>query len=878
MYSTDGLTSAEAEKRLAESGYNELTPPRPRRLYEITLDVLREPMFMLLIAAGVIYLLLGEISDALMLLGFVLIIIAMTVFQAQKSARVLEALRELSSPRAKVLRDGKVQRIAGREVVPGDLLLLTEGDRVAADAVLLSCNDLMADESMLTGESAPVRKQSGSADSTNREPGGDDQPFVYAGTLLVQGSGIGSVTATGRHSAIGQIGQSLEATHPGKSPLHIQTARLVRRLALIAIALCIILILIYGYTRGHWLNALLAGITLAMSLLPEEFPVILSIFMSLGAWRISQHQVLTRRLDAIETLGAATVLCTDKTGTLTQNRMTIKKLYGNGQMLAVHDLTDLPEPWHELVEFGILASEKDPFDPMERALHELGNRTLGGSEHLHSDWKIVHEYSLAPEMPAMSHVWQSDDPSHHLVAAKGAPEAIIDLCHLPDDEATKINKIADAMADEGLRVLGVARASLLPGQQWPERQHDIEFRFVGLLGLQDPLRPDVADAVKQCHTAGIRVVMITGDHARTAQAIARELALPADQVLTGSELNTLTDAQLRAKLPEVQVFARIVPQQKLRLVEAFKANGEIVAMTGDGVNDAPALKSAHIGVAMGSRGTDVAREAAALVLLNDDFASLVATVRLGRRIYDNLLHAMSYTLAAHLPIVGMAMLPVLAGRTQLLMPAHIMFLELVIGPACSIFFEAEAEEKNIMQRPPRAASDALFSGRRLALSLLQGLSALGVAVAVYVWAGDMDENTVRALVFSAMVAGNLALVWSNRHGANTFMFIGGACTGRFPHPNPFPEGEGTNEALRDFHDNRSSAGTISNTRRNPLLIWIMLGTLSTLVLTLSVPPLRELFHFSGNLLHTLLIGLLAAIGTGLLSGWVKHAMRFHKSS
>lgn len=829
MNPSEGLTTAQAEQRLASTGYNELTPLRSRRSYEIAAEVLQEPMFLLLIAAGIIYLLLGSIEDALMLLCFVLIIIAMTVFQAQKSERVLEALRDLSSPRAKVLRDGKPQRIAGRLVVTDDLLLLTEGDRVAADAILISCNDLMADESMLTGESAPVRKQPGNQGATNREPGGDDQPFVYAGTVLVQGSGIARVTATGKNSAIGQIGKSLEDTSSGTSPLRIQTAHLVRRLAIIALVFCTALVLIYGYTRGHWLSAWLAGITLAMTTLPEEFPVILSIFMSLGAWRISQHHVLTRRLDAIETLGAATVLCTDKTGTLTENRMTIKKLYGSGQMLNVQNLTELPEPWHDLVEFGILASEKDPFDPMERALHELGNRTLSGTEHLHDTWEIIHEYSLAPDMLAMSHVWQGDDQP--LVAAKGAPEAIIDLCHLPEDEARLIEQAAANMADEGLRVLGVARAKLIPGQSehWPERQHDIEFNFVGLLGLLDPLRPDVHDAITQCHTAGIRVVMITGDHARTALAIARELGLPAEQVLTGSELNALSDLELRARVHDVEVFARIVPQQKLRLVESFKANGEIVAMTGDGVNDAPALKAAHIGVAMGSRGTDVAREAAALVLLNDDFASLVATVRLGRRIYDNLRRAMSYVLSVHIPIVGMAMLPVLLGEALILMPAHIMFLELIIGPACSIFFEAEAEEKNIMNRPPRSATDALFSGRRLAVSLWQGIAALAVAAAIYAWAiwSAYDQYTVRALVFVGMVAGNIALVLTSR----------------------------------------STQGDES--QKNPVLPWILLGTGTALLLVLSVPILRELFHFSGNVLFILFIGMLAALGTGLLSSAVK---------
>jgi len=825
-----GLSATEAEQRLKDSGYNELTPPQPRRLHLIAAEILHEPMFLLLLTAGGIYLLLGDVSDALMLLGFVVIIISMTVFQAQKSERVLEALRDLSSPRARVVRDGMSQRIAGREVVPGDLLLLAEGDRVAADAVLLSCNDLFADESMLTGESVPVRKRPGDADSPAREPGGEDLPFVYAGTVLVQGSGIARVTATGHASAIGQIGKSLQDTRGGTSPLRIQMAALVRRVAFIAVILCLSLVLIYGYSRGHWLNALLAGITLAMSTLPEEFPVILSIFMSLGAWRISQHHVLTRRLDAIETLGATTVLCTDKTGTLTENRMVIHTLYSDGQLLQVHDLNELPEPWHELVEFGILASEKEPFDPMERALHELGQRTLTGSEHLHEKWQIVHEYSLSPEMLAMSHVWQGTDQPHHMVAAKGAPEAIIDLCHL--DHAQEIEKFAAQMADAGLRVLGVARATLQQGISWPELQHDIEYSFVGLLGLQDPLRADVKDAICQCHAAGIRVVMITGDHPRTAQAIARELGFEANQILTGSELDTMTDEALRARLHDVQVFARIVPQQKLRLVEAFKANGEIVAMTGDGVNDAPALKAAHIGVAMGLRGTDVAREAAGLVLLRDDFASLVTTVRMGRRIYDNLRRAMSYVLAVHLPIVGMAMLPVLMGEPLLLMPAHIMFLELIIGPACSIFFEAEAEEKYIMQRPPRAATEALFGGRTLALSLLQGSMAFCVTAAVFLFAraAGCDEGTVRALVFTSMVAGNIALVLGNR----------------------------TQHA--------------SGSEKNPTLRWILSGTGCALALVLGVPALRELFHFSGEMPLILATGLLSAAVVALLSTIIRRGI------
>ncbi|MDH4234908.1 MAG: cation-translocating P-type ATPase, partial [Gallionella sp.] len=523
----------------------------------------------------------------------------------------------------------------------------------------------------------------------------------------------------------------------------------------------------------------------------------------------------------------------DKTGTLTENRMRVRMLYSGGDMLDVAAADELPEPWHELVEIGVLASERMPFDPMEHALHELGIRTLSGTEHLHANWELVHEYSLSPELLAMSHVWRGEGEARHTVATKGAPEAVIDLCHLPVAEAEKIARIAGEMADHGLRVLGVARAELKPvdqPNQWPARQHDIDFAFVGLVGLQDPLRGEVPQAVALCREAGIRVAMISGDHARTAQAIARELGLP-DAVLTGTELDALSDGELGLRIREVQVFARITPQQKLRLVEAFKANGEVVAMTGDGVNDAPALKAAHIGVAMGARGTDVAREAAGLVLLNDDFSSLVATVWLGRRIYDNLRKAMSYTLAVHIPIVGIALLPALFGAPLMLMPAHILFLQMIIDPACSIFFEAEPEEPDVMSRPPRNPAEQLFGGRLMLNSILQGLSALAVAAAIYLWAtsSGLGENQTRALVFAAMVGGNVMLLLVNRSQGRLWQ---------------------------------------GKARRNPAFKWVVLGASAGLLLVFSVPLLREVFHFEGSVLYLLETALLAAGAVLLLNIFV----------
>lgn len=844
----ESLSNAEAARRLVAEGYNELSPPRRNSLVHTVWAVMREPMFLLLVAAGGIYLLLGDVQEAIMLLCFVALIIAITVIQEHKTERVLEALRDLSSPRALVIRDGQPQRIAGREVVRGDLLVLAEGDRVAADAALVACNDLSADESLLTGESVPVRKRPLSADELPAlssidapQPGGDDQAWVYAGSVLVQGGGLARVMAIGAHSAMGRIGKSLETAQSGASPLQTQMRALVRRLALLAILLCAVLVVAYGVLRGDWLQALLAGITLAMAALPEEFPVILTVFLALGAWRMAKQRVLTRRMGAIETLGATTVLCVDKTGTLTENRMMIRALYAGDAIHEVDDPRAVPPAWHALIEYGVLASEREPFDPMERAFHELGRQSLDEVRALHADWSLVHEYRLTPALLAMSHVWRGAPMEEgHVVAAKGAPEAIVDLCHLPADEAARIQAAAITLAERGLRVLGVARARLAAAP-WPDQQHDIDFEFVGLVALHDPIRRAAPAAIALCRQAGIRVVMITGDYPRTAQAIARELALNSEAVLCGSDLDAMSaamsDAQLRVRVRDVDVFARIVPQQKLRLVEALKANGEIVAMTGDGVNDAPALKAAHIGVAMGKRGTDVAREAAALVLLDDDFSAIVAAVRLGRRIYDNLQKAMSYTLAVHVPIVGMSLLPVLLGQPLLLFPAHIVFLELIIDPACSIAFEAEPEEAGLMQRPPRDSTRPLFGGRLLALSVLQGAAALVLSVAVYgvALAQGVGEGELRAAVFLTMVGCNVALVLASRslrHGAATL--LGGG---------------------------------------NRALWWIVFGAIAGLALIMTTPALRGLFRFGELGTLTAGLGVAASLVSLLLFDGLKRLLR-----
>jgi Ca2+-transporting ATPase len=802
-----GLSEAEAAKRLNDEGYNELPFERSQGVLAIIFKIVREPMFLLLIACGILYLILGDIQEALMLLAFVFVVIGITFYQERKTERTLEALRSLSSPRALVIRDGSEKRIAGREVVRGDILVLKEGDRVPADARVLSCINLSADESLLTGESVPARKAALEGEIEICPPGGDGLPFVYSGTLIVRGSGIAEVTAAGIKSEIGKIGKALSAVGVEETALQKETSRIVKILAFGGLSLCAVVITVYGLTRGNWLGGILAGITLAMSILPEELPVILVIFLALGAWRISQKHVLTRRTQAIETLGSATVLCVDKTGTITQNRMTVSGIYAGGEFYSLDGITPLPEKFHELVEFGILASQTDPFDPMEKAIRKLGETSLAKTGHLHGDWTLVQEYPLSEETLFLSHVWKSPDGEDFIIAAKGAPESIADLCHFTKAQTKDLLSNIDKMTGKGLRVIGVAKASFRQAVL-PARQHDFGFEFIGLIGLADPVRPMVAEAVKNCYGAGIRVVMITGDYPGTAQNIAREIGFIRLDCITGPELDGMTDGELRERIKTADIFARVVPEQKLRLVNALKANKEIVAMTGDGVNDAPALKSAHIGIAMGGRGTDVARESADLVLLDDDFSSIVEAVRLGRRIFDNIRKAVSYAAAVHVPIAVMVLIPVLMKWPLVLLPVHILFLELIIDPACSIVFEAEPEESGIMDRPPRHQKENLFGQKAVLISALQGLSVMAIVFGVFYFAmvNNRGEDEARALSFTTLIVANLALILTNRSWSRTVI-----------------------QTLRT---------------PNAALWWVLSGATGFLALVLCVPFLRGIFKFA----------------------------------
>ena len=751
-----GLSSAAAAERLRQDGPNELPGQGPRSIAGIVREVLTEPMFLLLIAAASIYIVLGDIREAIILSASIVVVVGITVLQERRTERALSKLRDLSSPRALVIRDGVEQRIAGRDVVGGDLVLLREGDRVPADGVILEATALSVDESILTGESLPVEKLR-AADDRN------EHGRVYSGSLVVQGFGRARVTATGPRTEIGTIGGVLKTLQPEATALFSEVRRLVRWVASAGLILCAAIAVIYGITRDDWLDGVLAGITVAMSVLPEEFPLVLTVFLAMGAWRISRVGVLTRRMPALESIGAATILAVDKTGTLTENRMRVVAIETSNDRVEMQPGANLAPAVQEILDIAVAASEREPFDPMERAIHAAAQSFVPATVQRLQGMELIREFDLTPELLAVTHVWRSPQAEQANVAVKGAPETVMELCQLPMQQRAQLMERMASDARRGLRILGVARGAAQPSAL-PDSPREFQLQFLGFVCLADPLRADVPAALTECKHAGIRVVMITGDHPGTAVAIATQAGFDTSGgVLTGAEIESLDDEALRARARDVNIYARSKPQHKLRLVQAFKRDGNEVVMTGDGVNDAPALKAAHVGVAMGGRGTDVAREAASLVLVDDDFKSLVTAVRLGRRIYTNIRHAMSYIVSVHIPIAGMGLVPVLFGWPLLLFPVHVLFLEFVIDPACAFVFEADPESDDVMRRPPRSRKEPLFSAEMLKRSVGLGACVLVWAVCVYGVALQwLDDSNARTLVFVSLVFANLALIFVSR--------------------------------------------------------------------------------------------------------------------
>jgi len=718
--------------------------------------VLLEPTNLLLLACAVIYGFLGEPAEAAILLLFVGAISLLDLLQQRRSDRALEELARLHAPQARVLRDGVERLLPAEQLRTGDLLRLEEGDRVAADGPLEEALGLWLDESLLSGESLPVGREAGQ--------------MVRAGSLVASGHGLARVHAVAGDTELGRMGGSLAAVVPPQTPLQRRTQRLTARLTLLALLLCALLALLRIGLGGPWLEALLAALALALAILPNEIPVVLSLFLALGSLRLAHIGVLPRWPSAVATLGSATVLAVDKTGTLTQNRMAVHNLITWPQQQLWQAGQPLEEPWHRLLELALLASRPDPVDAMERAIQQLASEQLQESEHLHPDWPLQREYPLQQELLVFSRLWRSGEGQWRL-AAKGAPEAIIDLCHLEGEPAGSLRRAAAELAGQGLRVLAVAQGldgvplhdchgGLGDGQP-PENVHAFLFEPVGLIGLADPLRPEVPAAIASARAAGVRVLMITGDGPITARAIAVQAGLPPGPVLSGEDLERLSEQELGHCLQSASVFARVHPAQKLALVQALQRQGAVVAMTGDGVNDAPALKAADIGVAMGRMGTAVAREAADLILLRDTFADLVAALALGRRIEANLQGALGYTLAIHLPIAMLSLLPLLPGGGELiLLPVHIALLHLVIDPACTLVFEGLPAEASLMRRPPRSPQAPLISPATTATALAQGL-VLTLAALVLALIPGVTLEQHRSFVMVLLLLGGGGLVGLN---------------------------------------------------------------------------------------------------------------------
>lgn len=747
-----GLSTAKAQEHLCRDGPNIIPAPARNRLVRTIWEILKTPMFSLLVIAALLYFVIGSLEDALLLASFITLSMAITIIQQRKSEKAIEALRDLSSPRALVMRDGVMQRIAGAEVVVDDVMVLSEGSRVAADAKILESQHLHQDESLLTGESIPVSKKIGDT--------------VYSGCMITQGSGLAKVSAIGGHTQIGQIGKRLKTIEVPNSPLQNEMRVLMIRFAVLGLCLAVLVFLMVGLYQGQWLQGALYGISLSMSLLPEEFTVILTVFFALGALRIARTGVLTRYSPVIETLGSINILCVDKTGTLTLNKMQVCALADLNQIdVLSENILTLTKGQHEILRMASLASDINPTDPMEKALHDAFKSHDAAFWERAKSWSLRKRYPFHAHLPAMANVWEDPRSTDFLMAVKGSPEAVIARCALTPGQVVTIHDQIRTLASQGIRLLGVARASLSNKQALLGTSiADYRLEWLGLIGLRDPLRPEVPAAVHRCQAAGIRVVMITGDHALTAQAIAKQAGIASDAILSGHEIAAMDEAALQQAVSHTSVYVRITPEQKLRLVRALQANHQIIAMTGDGVNDAPALKAAHVGIAMGERGADVAREAASLVLLHDQFSAIVETIQEGRRIYTNIRKASLYVIAIHIPIATAVFVPIVLGLPPLLTPISLVFLEMMIDPACAIVFEMERAERNLMQQAPRPIDETIFTLHHLTLALAQGIGLGAIVLMLYLahlHTGYSPEMAT-TIGFFALVFGNVALIVASR--------------------------------------------------------------------------------------------------------------------
>jgi len=754
----EGLTSEQAKKLQEQFGKNELATVKKQSFISKVIHIVLEPMFLLLIVASIIYFILGEPRDGVIMLIFVIGIISIEIIQEWKTDKTLNALKDLSAPHVIVIRDGKEQTILSEDLVPTDLMIINEGVKIPADGEVIKASDLCVDESSLTGESVGVWKVTvDNADKNNTDYWRKD--YCYAGTLVTHGSAIIRVDKIGSNTEYGKIGINVASAPDSPTPLEKQTNSIVKTCAIIAgILFILVTVITYFNIPDHKftdriIESILSGITLAMAMIPEEFPVILTVFLSMGAWRLAKKQSLVHKLSSVETLGAVSVLCVDKTGTITMNKM------------AVQDTWAIDDDNYNLCEIMGLACETDAYDPMEKAML-LHCESIGISKDHLFGGELISEYAFTNELKMMGHVWRHD--GEIVIAAKGSPESILTICKLSDEQRKQIENKINEMSREGLRVIAVGTMNPKSESDIPDNITDCKLTFLGLIGLADPPRESVKEDIKMCNKAGVRVVMITGDNGITASSIAKQIGMKnSDNIITGDELNNMTDSELMERVHDANIFSRVLPEHKMRIVKAFKENGEVVAMTGDGVNDAPALKYADIGIAMGKRGSEVAREAADLILMDDNFSTIVHAIEDGRRIYDNIKKAIGYVFTIHIPIAFASLFAPLLNispASLLLLPVHVVLLELIIDPTCSIVLERQPAESNIMDRKPRDPNEKILTAGVLTKSILQGLAIFIASFGTYyMLIKQQPENPqlARTMGLSIIMIANLFLVQVN---------------------------------------------------------------------------------------------------------------------
>lgn len=732
-------------------GKNSLNFKKENGFIDALKSLSKEPMIILLIVASFIYFISGKTGDGIFLLSAIIIVSLLSLFQDSRSRNALQKLKDFTQPRCKVVRNGKTEEIKSEDLVVGDSLIVEEGTFITADGTIVHSNDFSVNESILTGESFPAFKDKDKEDH-----------FIFNGTTVASGLAIATVTAIGNLTKLGKIGESLESIQEEKTPLELQIGNFVKKMVFIGALVFLIVWAINYFISYNVLDSLLKALTLAMSILPEEIPMAFTTFMAIGAWRLMKLGVVVKQIKTVETLGSATVICTDKTGTITENKMTLAKIF----TLASKRITEpkeADENEKELLKTAMWASEPIPFDPMEIALHQAYGLLSVEDERL--DFRMIHEYPLSGHPPMMTHLFENH-LGQRIIAAKGAPEALINVSQLTTEEKHQIEKAIKTITTEGYRVLGVANCDF-PSNDFPETQQEFKFNFLGLVAFYDPPKANIESVFNHFYNAGILVKIVTGDNAETTTAIAKQIGFRGDEhSLSGDELMKLSDEELQKKVAETNIFTRMYPDAKLRIINALKANKQIVAMTGDGVNDGPALKAAHIGIAMGKKGTEIAKQAASLVLLNDDLSKMVDAVAMGRRIYANLKKAIQYIISIHIPIILTVFLPLALGwmYPNILSPVHIIFLELIMGPTCSIIFENEPMEKNSMLQKPRPFTASFFSWDELTTSIIQGLAITAGTLLVYQYSvyQAYNEAHTRTMVFTVLIAANIFLTLVNR--------------------------------------------------------------------------------------------------------------------